>query len=84
MIPEELDLRELTEELRAKVAPGEPVGYLRGKAYFRDVLVHEKGFSELEAEEVIDTLELQGFLRFQGDPAERSQAESHWDIRPHS
>jgi hypothetical protein len=82
MLPADLDLKQLTEELREKLKPGEPVGYLRGKSLMRDVLVHERGFSELEAEEVIDTLEIQGYLHFLGDPAERSHAESHWDIEP--
>lgn len=82
MIPEDLDLQELTERLRAKLGPGEPIGYLRGKSLMRDMLVHEFSFSELESEELIDTLELRGFLHFLGDPAERSHAESHWEIEP--
>ena len=39
MIPEDLDLRELAAELRTRLGPGEPVGYLRGKSQMRDVLV---------------------------------------------
>lgn len=75
----DLDLKALAEELR--VALGEaPVGYLRGKARMRDTLVHERGFSELEAEELIDTMELQGFLRFLGDPSGRSEVDAPWDI----
>jgi hypothetical protein len=84
MIPDDLDLQQLTAELKSALAPGEPVGYLRGKSLMRDMLVTMKGFSELEAEELIDTLELRGFLRFLGDPTERSIADSHWDISPHS
>jgi hypothetical protein len=38
----------------------------------------------LEAEELIDTLELNGFLRFLGDPTERSVADAQWEISPHS
>jgi hypothetical protein len=83
MLPEDIDLKLLAEELKAKLGPGEPIGYLRGKSLMRDVLVHERGYSELEAEELIDTLEIQGFLHFLGDPTERSQAESHWEIEPH-
>lgn len=82
MIPEEIDLQTVAEELRVALAPGDPVGYLRGKALMRDVLVEQKALSELEAEELIDTLELNGFLRFLGNPAERSHADSHWDIDP--
>ncbi|SEL96936.1 hypothetical protein SAMN05444354_11072 [Stigmatella aurantiaca] len=84
MISEDLDLRQLTADIKAALGPGEPVGYLRGKSMMRNLLVDMKGFSELEAEELIDTLELQGFLRFLGDPTERSVADSHWDISPHA
>ncbi|HSP79173.1 MAG TPA: hypothetical protein VLQ93_11620 [Myxococcaceae bacterium] len=84
MIHEDLDLRQLTAELKAALPPGEPVGYLRGKALMRNMLVELKGFSELEAEELVDTLELRGFLRFLGDPSERSVADSQWEISPHS
>jgi hypothetical protein len=84
MIPDDLDLQQLTAELKSALAPGEPVGYLRGKSLMRDMLVTMKRFSELEAEELIDTLELRGFLRFLGDPTERSIADSHWEISPHS
>ncbi|MBI3184743.1 MAG: hypothetical protein HYZ28_21615 [Myxococcales bacterium] len=83
MIPEDIDLKQLAEELREKLPPGEPVGYLRGKSAMRDLLVHEHAYSDLEAEELVDTLEAQGFLHFLGDPTERSHAESHWDIEPH-
>lgn len=82
MIPEDVDLAQLVDELRHKLGPAHPVGYLRGKSLMRDVLVHQRGFSELEAEKLIDTLELQGFLHFLGDPTERSHADSHWDIEP--
>ncbi len=84
MIPEDLDLKALTEELKRRLGPAEPVGYLRGKSMMRDALVKEEGFSELEAEELIDTLEMNGFLRFLGDPSERSRADAGWEIEPHS
>ena len=74
----------MTTDLKHSLGPGEPVGYLRGKALMRDLLVEIKGFSELEAEELVDTLELRGFLRFLGDPAERSVADAHWEISPHA
>lgn len=84
MISDDLDLRQLTAELKDALGPGEPVGYLRGKSMMRDMLVRMKGFSELEAEELVDTLELRGFLRFLGDPSERSVADAHWEITPHA
>jgi len=84
MISEELDLQALTAQLKSLLGPGEPVGYLRGKALMRDILVDRRRISELEAEQLIDTLELRGFLRFLGDPTERSVADSHWDIQPNA
>jgi hypothetical protein len=84
MISEDLDLQQLTADLKAMLPPGEPVGYLRGKALMRNLLVQMKGFSELEAEELIDTLEMRSFLRFLGNPTERSVADAHWEISPHS
>ncbi|AEI66061.1 hypothetical protein [Corallococcus macrosporus] len=84
MIPEDLDLQQLTADLKNALGPGEPIGYLRGKSVMRNLLVDLRGFSELEAEELIDTMELRGFLRFLGDPTERSVADAHWDISPHA
>ena len=81
---EDLDLEDVAERLRRHIPEGEPpVGYLRGRSYFRDVLTHELGCSELEAEELVDTLEMNGYLKFEGDPSIRSRAESRWDIDPH-
>jgi len=84
MISDDLDLQQLTAELKHMLPHGEPVGYLRGKSLMRDMLLSMNRFSELEAEELIDTLESRGFLRFLGDPSERSVADSHWEIYPHS
>ena len=81
MIPEDLDLAALSRELHGALGPGEPVGYLRGKAKMRDALVDLHRFSQLEAESVVDTLELQGYVHFLGDPRQPSEAESRWDFR---
>jgi hypothetical protein len=80
MIPEDIDLEVVVQDLRAALKPGEPLGYLRGKALMRDILVQQKSCSELEAEELVDTLEMQGFLHFLGDPSERSVADSQWQL----
>ena len=78
---DDVDLAELAERIRRHIPPNEPpVGYLRGRSYFRDVVVHELGCSELEAEELVDTLEMNGYLRFEGDPSMRARAESRWEI----
>jgi hypothetical protein len=81
MITEDLDLAELTSELKRRLGPGEPVGYLRGKSLMRDYLVELTRFSQLEAEELVDTLEDRGFLRFLGNPADRARADTLWEIR---
>ena len=83
MRPEDIDLRELASLLKQRLSEGPPVGYLRGKALMRDVLAEERGISALEAEELVDTLELNGFLHFLGDPSERSVADAPWEIEPH-
>jgi len=80
---EDIDLRELAGVLKGRLSDSPAIGYLRGKALMRDVLAQERGFSSLEAEELVDTLEMNGFLHFQGDPSERSVADAPWDIRPH-
>ena len=80
MISEHLDLEEVTQRLRAALGDASPSGYLRGKSFMRNALVHAEGCSELEAEELIDTLESRGFLKYIGDPSERSQANGKWEI----
>lgn len=77
---DDLDLRELAVRLREHTPAGSPVGYLRGKAYFRDLAASLLGCSELMAEELVDTLELRGYLRFKGDPEHRSEATVGWEI----
>jgi len=83
MRPEDFDLREVAELLKQRLAESPPRGYLRGKALMRDTLAHDRGLSYLEAEELLDTLELNGFLRFLGDPSERAVADAPWEILPH-
>lgn len=75
------DLAEVARLIQRHIPPNEPpVGYLRGRSYFRDVLVHELRCSDIEAEQLVDTLEGHGYLRFQGNPAERSVADSRWQV----
>ena len=81
---ERIDLEELARMIRAHIPEGEPpVGYLRGRSYFRDVIAHALRCSDVEAEELVDTLEMNGYLHFEGDPSERSVADSRWEIVTH-
>jgi hypothetical protein len=78
---DDIDLAELARMIRQHIPPGEPpVGYLRGRSYFRDVLVQALQCSDMEAEQLVDTLEMNGYLEFTGNPAEPSVADSRWDI----
>ncbi|HEX7624535.1 MAG TPA: hypothetical protein VF400_13245 [Anaeromyxobacteraceae bacterium] len=78
---DDIDLAELARMIRQHIPPGEPpVGYLRGRSYFRDVLVQGLQCSDMEAEQLVDTLEMNGYLEFTGNPAEPSVADSRWDI----
>ncbi len=80
---EDIDLAALARTLRKHVSQNEPpVGYLRGRSYFRDVIADVLHCSDVEAEDLVDTLQMNGFLRFEGDPSERSVADSRWDILP--
>jgi len=81
---DDIDLEELARTIQRLIPQGEPpVGYLRGRSYFRDVIAHELRCSEMEAEELVDTLEMNRYLHFEGDPSERSVADSRWEILPH-
>lgn len=78
---ERIDLADVARLIQQHIPPGEPpVGYLRGRSYFRDVLTHALDCSDVEAEQLVDTLEMNGYLHFEGDPAERSVADSRWVI----
>ncbi len=80
---ESIDLEALARTIRDHIPPGDPpVGYLRGRSYFRDVISHALRCSDMEAEQLVDTLEMNGFLHFEGNPSERSVADSRWEILP--
>jgi hypothetical protein len=75
---EEVDLAELTAALRARFGGSRPVGYLDGRTALRDAVAEELNCSELEAEEIVDTLVERGFARYQGDPAAALDDQSFW------
>jgi hypothetical protein len=65
---EDIDLAELVASLRGRFAGASPVGYLTGRTTLRDAVAAELACSELEAEEIVDTLVAHGFVRYEGDP----------------
>ena len=77
---ESIDLRTVSRSLAEAFRHHAPHGYLRGKTAMRDHLEEELGCSALEAEELVDTLESRGFLRFESSPLARSEADSTWAI----
>lgn len=82
MTIEDIDLAQLAATLRDRLPVGEPKGYLRGRSVLRDLVEANLGCSELEAEELVDTLEGRGYLQYLGDQRERSQAYATWAINP--
>ena len=79
---DEVDLRQVSTQLGHLFEHHPPHGYLRGKTAMRNALEEALDCSELQAEELVDTLESRGFLRFDGDPSHRSEADSTWAIEP--
>jgi hypothetical protein len=67
--PENIDLRRIAERLRVLFLHQPPLGYLNGKTSMRNALEDCFQLSELDAEELIDTLESRGFVRYEGDPS---------------
>ena len=74
LYPEDVDLADLALSLQSELPGGAVAGYLEGRTALRDYVIDALGSSELEAEELIDTMVSRGFLRFSGDPAGSSPA----------
>lgn len=66
-IPDDLDLNELRSQLARRFRGVAPVGYVRGKSALRVAVVDILQCSELEAEQLVDTLESRGLIRYEGD-----------------
>ncbi len=64
LVVEEVDLAQLAAALRRRFGRHLFASYLRGKTVMRDALKEQLSCSDYEAEELIETLELQGYLRF--------------------
>jgi len=65
---EDVDLAELVVALCSRFAGARPTGYLNGRTALRDAVADELRCSDLEAEELVDTLVARGFVRYEGDP----------------
>ena len=68
--PESVDLARVAAELKSAFQSGPPAGYLLGRTAMRDAVVRFLACSQLQAEEVIDTMISRGFLQYEGRPAQ--------------
>jgi len=78
-IPEELDLNDLRRQLEECFNESPLVGYVRGKTTLRAAVVKILQCSALEAEQVADTLETRGLIRYEGDRSDKmDDLDSGW------
>lgn len=83
MNPEEIDLNELVIQLAGRFRGLAPSGYVRGKGELRAAVTDILECSELEAEQLVDTMESRGLLRYQGDRQDDvDQLEQVWSFQP--
>jgi hypothetical protein len=82
LIVEEVDLAELTAALRDRFARASPTGYVVGRTALRDAVATMLSCSQLEAEDIVDTLIVRGFVRYDGDPMTAADDERPWLLRP--
>lgn len=61
---EDVDLERLTVALRRRYGRELYASYLRGKTVMRDAVEAELGCSDFEAEELVETLEMMGYVHF--------------------
>jgi hypothetical protein len=81
LVVEEIDLAALAEALRQRLGSTLETGYLRGRTVIRDTVAAHLRCSEYEAEQLMDTLELQGFVWYPHLPDETHPVERrHWRI----
>lgn len=81
-IPEEVDLAELRRRLEKRFADMPPVGYVEGKTALRAAVVDVLQCSEVEAEQLVDTLEARGLIRYAGDRSEEVDSlRKRWSLR---
>jgi hypothetical protein len=81
---ESVDLLELSLWLERRIAESPASGgFLQGKTRMRDAVASKLGCSELEAEQVTDTLVARGFVRFLSDddePARPGSTPGRWQV----
>ena len=77
---EDTDLAEVAASLQHQFRNQPPVGYLPGKTKIRDAIMSKLGCSALEAERIVDTMSMRGFLRYGGTPTGALDGPLPWVI----
>lgn len=80
--PETVDLAPLTGEIAQAFGGQPPAGYLLGRTAIRDAVVLLLGCSQLQAEEIVDTLVARAFLVYEGAPTDSVDELQAWSFRP--
>lgn len=78
----DVDLAALAQWLQEDLAPGAPEGYRRGKSVIRDLVRRHLECSESTSEQIVETLEQRGYLRFHWQSGPRSVDPPLWEIDP--
>jgi hypothetical protein len=65
-------LAALSSDLRGDFSGQRVAGYVRGRTSLRDAVLQRLGCSELEAEQLVDTMVARGFIAFDGEPGSSS------------
>ncbi len=79
--PEEVDLAALARALAARFRSAPPRGYVTGRSEIRDAVVEALGCSQLQAEELVDTMASLGYACFEGSPRDEVDAMQPWVFR---
>ncbi len=74
----QVDLRDLALHLQRAFGSSEPVGAVVGRTQLRDAVVIKLECSQLQAEELVDSMVAEDLLIFEGEPGEPGV----WHIRP--
>lgn len=77
---EQVDLTKLARDLYRQFDKAPPLGYLLGRGVLRDAVVEQLGCSELEAENLVETLISLEYLTFKGSPTEEVDCLQPWAI----
>ncbi|MDH3202562.1 MAG: hypothetical protein OEM15_16855 [Myxococcales bacterium] len=83
IVPEEIDLNQLRRQLQGHFGELPPAGYVRGKTALRAAIVQILQCSELESEQLVDTLEARRMIRYEGEKRDAiDDLESFWQLAP--